>query len=158
MGFAAIILASYTMRPWMNWKLLPRCWCYRASCIHVLARLNAYINERRQGRTKEIDRRWNLLAHGRQGGCRGQASCYGCVPKDKDWATEPSSVMSCTVVVEGGCWRREASLGGGGAAQRRRCQGSPQERWRKYALEAIIKLIFISLFHDKCLLFMLELY
>ena len=29
---------------------------------------------------------------------------------------------------------------------------------RKYALEAIIKLIFISLFHDKCLLFMLELY
>ena len=30
--------------------------------------------------------------------------------------------------------------------------------WRKYALEAIIKLLFISLFHDKCLLFMLELY
>ena len=29
---------------------------------------------------------------------------------------------------------------------------------RKYDLEAIIKLIFISLFHDKCLLFMLELY
>ena len=29
---------------------------------------------------------------------------------------------------------------------------------RKYALEAIIKLLFISLFHDKCLLFMLELY
>ena len=31
-------------------------------------------------------------------------------------------------------------------------------RRRKYALEAIIKLLFISLFHDKCLLFMLELY
>ena len=30
--------------------------------------------------------------------------------------------------------------------------------WRKYALEAITKLLFISLFHDKCLLFMLELY
>ena len=30
--------------------------------------------------------------------------------------------------------------------------------WRKYALEAIIKLLFISLFRDKCLLFMLELY
>ena len=30
--------------------------------------------------------------------------------------------------------------------------------WRKYALEEIIKLLFISLFHDKCLLFMLELY
>ena len=30
--------------------------------------------------------------------------------------------------------------------------------WRKYALEAIIKLLSISLFHDKCLLFMLELY
>ena len=30
--------------------------------------------------------------------------------------------------------------------------------WRKYALEGIIKLLFISLFHDKCLLFMLELY
>ena len=30
--------------------------------------------------------------------------------------------------------------------------------WRKYALEAIIKLLFISLFHDKCLLFMLGLY
>ena len=30
--------------------------------------------------------------------------------------------------------------------------------WRKYALKAIIKLLFISLFHDKCLLFMLELY
>ena len=30
--------------------------------------------------------------------------------------------------------------------------------WRKYALEAIIKLLFISLYHDKCLLFMLELY
>ena len=29
---------------------------------------------------------------------------------------------------------------------------------RKYALEAIIKLLFISLYHDKCLLFMLELY
>ena len=32
------------------------------------------------------------------------------------------------------------------------------EDWRKYALEAIIKLLFISLYHDKCLLFMLELY
>ena len=30
--------------------------------------------------------------------------------------------------------------------------------WRKYALEAIIKLLFISLYRDKCLLFMLELY
>ena len=30
--------------------------------------------------------------------------------------------------------------------------------WRKYALEAIIKLLFISLYHDKNLLFMLELY
>ena len=30
--------------------------------------------------------------------------------------------------------------------------------WRKYALEAIIKLLFISSYHDKCLLFMLELY
>ena len=30
--------------------------------------------------------------------------------------------------------------------------------WRKYALEAITKLLFISLFHDKFLLFMLELY
>ena len=30
--------------------------------------------------------------------------------------------------------------------------------WRKYALDAIIKLLFISLYHDKCLLFMLELY
>ena len=30
--------------------------------------------------------------------------------------------------------------------------------WRKYALEAIKKLLFISLFHGKCLLFMLELY
>ena len=30
--------------------------------------------------------------------------------------------------------------------------------WRKYAKEAIIKFLFISLFHDKCLLFMLELY
>ena len=30
--------------------------------------------------------------------------------------------------------------------------------WRKYALKAIIKLLFISLYHDKCLLFMLELY
>ena len=30
--------------------------------------------------------------------------------------------------------------------------------WRKYALEAIIKLLFISLFHDKWLLFMLEFY
>ena len=31
--------------------------------------------------------------------------------------------------------------------------------WRKYALEAIIKLLFyISLYHDKFLLFMLELY
>ena len=30
--------------------------------------------------------------------------------------------------------------------------------WRKYALEAIIKLLFTSLFYDKCLLFMLELY
>ena len=30
--------------------------------------------------------------------------------------------------------------------------------WRKYSLEAIIKLLFISLYHDKCLLFMLELY
>ena len=29
---------------------------------------------------------------------------------------------------------------------------------RKYALEAIIKLLFISLYHDKSLLFMLELY
>ena len=29
---------------------------------------------------------------------------------------------------------------------------------RKYALEAIIKLLFISLYHDKCLLFMPELY
>ena len=29
--------------------------------------------------------------------------------------------------------------------------------WRKYALEAIIKLLFISLFHDKCLLFMIVL-
>ena len=29
---------------------------------------------------------------------------------------------------------------------------------RKYALEAIIKLLFISSYHDKCLLFMLELY
>ena len=28
----------------------------------------------------------------------------------------------------------------------------------KYALEAIIKLLFISLYHDKSLLFMLELY
>ena len=27
--------------------------------------------------------------------------------------------------------------------------------WRKYALEAIIKLLFISSYHDKCLLFML---
>ena len=32
------------------------------------------------------------------------------------------------------------------------------KEWRKYALEAIIKLLFISLYHDKCLLFMLELY
>ena len=32
------------------------------------------------------------------------------------------------------------------------------EDWRKYALEAIIKLLFISSYHDKCLLFMLELY
>ena len=32
------------------------------------------------------------------------------------------------------------------------------QNWRKYALEARIKLLFISLFHDKCLLFMLELY
>ena len=31
-------------------------------------------------------------------------------------------------------------------------------KWRKYALETIIKLLFISLIHDKCLLFMLELY
>ena len=31
------------------------------------------------------------------------------------------------------------------------------ECW-KYALEAIIKLLFISSYHDKCLLFMLELY
>ena len=30
--------------------------------------------------------------------------------------------------------------------------------WRKYALEAILKLLFISSYHDKCLLFMLELY
>ena len=30
--------------------------------------------------------------------------------------------------------------------------------WRKYPLEAIIKLLFISSYHDKCLLFMLELY
>ena len=30
--------------------------------------------------------------------------------------------------------------------------------WRKYALEAIINLLSISLYHDKCLLFMLELY
>ena len=30
--------------------------------------------------------------------------------------------------------------------------------WRKYALEAIIKLLFISSYHDKCLLFMLDLY
>ena len=30
--------------------------------------------------------------------------------------------------------------------------------WRKYALEAIIKLFFLSSYHDKCLLFMLELY
>ena len=30
--------------------------------------------------------------------------------------------------------------------------------WRKYALEAIVKLLFISLYHDRCLLFMLELY
>ena len=30
--------------------------------------------------------------------------------------------------------------------------------WRKYALEVIIKLLFISLYQDKCLLFMLELY
>ena len=30
--------------------------------------------------------------------------------------------------------------------------------WSKFALEAIIKLLFISLYHDKCLLFMLELY
>ena len=30
--------------------------------------------------------------------------------------------------------------------------------WRKYTLDAIIKLLFISLIHDKCLLFMLELY
>ena len=30
--------------------------------------------------------------------------------------------------------------------------------WRKYGLEAIIKWLFISLYHDKCLLFMLELY
>ena len=37
------------------------------------------------------------------------------------------------------------------------CQGL-LGKWRKYALEAIIKLLFISLFHDKCLLFMLELY
>ena len=29
---------------------------------------------------------------------------------------------------------------------------------KKYALEEIIKLLFISLYHDKCLLFMLELY
>ena len=28
----------------------------------------------------------------------------------------------------------------------------------KYALEALIKLLFISLYHDKCLFFMLELY
>ena len=34
----------------------------------------------------------------------------------------------------------------------------PRSLWRKYALEAIIKLSFISLYHDKCLLFMLELY
>ena len=27
--------------------------------------------------------------------------------------------------------------------------------WRKYALEAIIKLLFISSYHDKCLIFML---
>ena len=33
-----------------------------------------------------------------------------------------------------------------------------RSHWRKYALEAIIKLLFISLYHDKCLLFMLELY
>ena len=36
--------------------------------------------------------------------------------------------------------------------------GRARPPWRKYALEAIIKLLFISLFHDKCLLFMLELY
>ena len=35
---------------------------------------------------------------------------------------------------------------------------APSTCW-KYALEAIIKLLFyISLYHDKCLLFMLELY
>ena len=45
-----------------------------------------------------------------------------------------------------------------------RVQGAPYPPgraptlWRKYALEEIIKLLFISLYHDKCLLFMLELY
>ena len=34
----------------------------------------------------------------------------------------------------------------------------PTSYSRKYALEAIIKLLFIPTYHDKCLLFMLELY
>ena len=39
----------------------------------------------------------------------------------------------------------------------KRHQETPSRCW-KYALEAIIKLLFISLYHDKSLLFMLELY
>ena len=31
-------------------------------------------------------------------------------------------------------------------------------KWRKYSLEATIKLLFIYSYHDKCLLFILELY
>ena len=51
-----------------------------------------------------------------------------------------------------GIYRRKKYVGG-------RPRG-PRDRgacW-KYALEAIIKLLFISSYHDKCLLFMLELY
>ena len=42
--------------------------------------------------------------------------------------------------------------------QHRHSHATLRWHWRKYALEAIIKLLFISLFHDKFLLFMLELY
>ena len=50
--------------------------------------------------------------------------------------------------------RAAMGAGGSGDEEHMSC-GDP---WRKYALEAIIKLLFIPLFHYKYLLFMLELY
>ena len=68
----------------------------------------------------------------------------GSVPGPPEGSGGPPGGATGPGGIHGPSVRRDQPLGGLG--------------WRKYALEAIIKLLFISLYHDKSLLFMLELY